>query len=689
MKRIIAIVAIALALSILVISIGIPEAGDVHPEPDRIAPRALNIVAILPLSGDDMDLGTAQQYGISRGVLQPRDQPINLHILDSRGDPDHAVSILRERRSTHAIHGLIVSGTGCVLAVSPYAEKWGIPMAAIAAPRQPEAEGGRSRISFTPPIAAEIDALAPFISGYSDIAFFYPDSEEGREMADSIRNIPAVHNPRLIGYAEGREDYLDLVRPLHANPPEIFIMYGDRDVPAIISAIRSRGANPIILLWEEGSIMLLEEAPELAEGVFLLAPATNQDHPIFGGVREQPFLMAPGTVAEAYDAAHTLSNSLATCLGDMECVAGWFWNRDHAGALGTIRFNERREASYTYEIQQIREGAAEPVGLITAPGKTVSIRVITGSSDGWFASEVRKGSDAALTVINQQTNIGLPLAQSTGIPSLFDARVGILYDADEIPDGSQLIGTVTITPDGRTRISGGGADPEREIGIDTEAYIGLCFDILDRNRDDGQEGVISLFYGQPDDPLIMIARAAAEARGYRIGADIQYEEAAGISPEIDLLKAESPKSPLFVSARTPAEAAMILSHARRAEYSPEMIFTLGDAWKSGSFLRGGGVFSDGIIAGSVYRRESLDQFQAIRSVNSLMVRQSGQELNDITARSFTGVMMVADGAERAGSADRASIHAAIRAASMTPDYGALYDGATYLVQMRSGAYRAV
>jgi len=690
MKRLIIVITIALSIYILLVFAGIPSGESYPVEENRAAPRALNILALLPLSGDDMDLGRAQQYGISRGVIQPRDQPIILHIEDSRSDPEHAVALLKEWRNAHTIHALIISGSECVQATAPYAEEWGIPMTAIAAPSQPGMETGRSRISFSPPIATEIDALAPFITEYSDIAFIYPDTGEGKAIAEQIRNIPNVRDLRLIEYTQELKDYSELVRPLQVTPPEIFIIYGETQVPAIISAIRSRGAHPIILVWERGSIMLLEEAPELAEGVFVLAPATNTAHPIFSGMDDLPSDMAPGIVAESFDAANTLSTSITTCGGDMECITGWFWNRSHSGALGTIRFNERREAAYQYEIRQIRRGEAETVGMITAPSKTVYIRVITGSGEGWFVDEVRRGAETALRVINEQTNIELPLATSTGIPSLFDARVGVLYDFDDIPEGAEIIGTITTTPDGKTSISGGGVDPAREIGVDNKAYISLCYDILDEKRNtDGNERSIVLLSTHPDDPLIEIARTTAESRGYQIRADSTYENSTGIGPAIDSIINKSPESPLFVSVSSPGDAAAIQRYARKSEYYPEMIFTLGDAWKSESFVRGTGVFSEGIIAGSVYKREFLDQFQAIRSVNTLMVRQTGQEINDITARTFTGVMMIADGAERAESRDPTSIHTRILTAPMKPEYGALYDGGTHSIQMRNGVYRTI
>lgn len=688
MKRLITIIAIALALYILAGLIGAPLGVADPVEPAQKAPQALNILAILPLSGDDMDLGTAQQYGISRGMIQPRDQPIILRIEDSRGDPDHAVAILRERRNTQTIHALIVSGSDCVLAITPYAEEWGIPMAAIAAPSQPGVESSRSRISFTPPIATEIDAIAPFISGYSDIAFIYPDTGEGKAMAEQILDLPVRQGIRLIEYTPGDEEYSDLIRPHQVMPPEIFIIYGDSQVPALISAIRSRGAHPIILVWERGSVMLLEKAPELAEGVFVIAPGTNPAHPVFSGIDELPSLMAPGTVAEAYDATYTLSSGIASCGDAMECIMGWFWKRTYTGALGTIFFNERREAIYPYEIRQIRRGETEGVGEITAPKRTVSIVINTGGADQWFVSDVKKGVDPALSVINQQTNIALPLARTTGIPSIFDASVEAIYDGDDIPDEVQIIGSVLITPDGKTALSSG-ADAKREIGVDTNAYINLCFDLLERQRGIETNRSLSLLSGSIEDPQMAIVRTIAESRGYQISADTTYHERSDIAPAINVIIATAPGTPLFVSAGSPEEAVDIQRHIWEKGYTPDGIFTLGDAWKSESFIRRGGLFSEGIIAASVFRRESLGDDQIIRGVNSLMVRHTGQEMNDITARAFTGVMMIADATDRAESTKQSSIHTALERAVMTPEYGALYDGATYCVQMRNRVYRTI
>lgn len=690
MKRLITIIIIALSLYILITFGGFPagEADQVEASPP--VPKSLNILAILPLSGEDTDLGAAQYYGIRRGTIQPKDQPVHLYIEDSKGDPYHAAEILREHRTAHSIHALIVSGRDCAESIAPYAEELGIPIATIAAPLQNGVEASRNRISFTPPIGAEIEAVAPFLSDYSDISFIYPDSVEGREIACRIPTSLANQTIRLIEYTQESDDYTEEMHPLRVTPPEIFIIYGDAQVPAIISAIRSRGANPIILIWERGSMRLQEEKPEYSEGVFVLAPYTDSSHPVISGIVNQPFLMAPGIVAESFDAAHSLSSSITTCGGDMDCVAGWFWNRTYTGALGTIQFNEKREASYHFEIRQIRRGEAETVGMITAPRKNVYIHVITGSTDDWFVDEVKSGIDSALTVINEQTGIEIPLAMGNGIPSLFDARLGAIYDLGEIAEGTQIIGTLTITPDGKTSISGGGADRERSIGVDNEAYIRHCFDYIDVQLNAGESKTpVSLLSCVPDDPLIRMVRTTADLRGYQVEADIIYEDVKGIGPAIDLIMTGNPESPLFVSARSPEEAGAILLAAREAGYSPVITFTLGDAWKTDSFIRRAGIFSEGIIAASVYQRENLGENQAIRGVNTLMVRQSGREIHDITARAFTGVMMIADGANRADSIDRTSIHTAIQMAPMTPEYGALYNESTHMVQMRNGVYRTI
>lgn len=562
-------------------------------------------------------------------------------------------------------------------------------MAAINAPVQDGRERGRTTISLSPPMAKELQALIPFLTDYSDIAFIYPDTEEGIEMAEQIRLISPGRQVRLIEYTEENETFTDLIRPHQVMPPGIFIIYGDRQVPALISAIRSRGANPVILIWERASVRLLIESPELAEGVFVIAPGTDPAHPVFSGVDELPFRMTPGIVAEAYDAAYTLSSGIASCEGTMECIMGWYWNRTYKGALGNISFNERREANYPYEIRQIRRGETETVGMINAPKRTVSIVITTGGAEPWFVSDVKKGVEPALSIINEQTNIALPLARTTGIPAIFDARVEAVYDGDDIPDDMQIIGSVFITPDGKTAVSSGMNNQKREIGIDTEAYINLCFDLLDRERETETDRSISLLSGSAEDPECMIVRTIAETRGYQIPADVTYHEREEISSAIDSIIATAPDTPLFVSARTPDEAVDIQRYVWETGYSPDRTFTLGDAWKSESFIRRGALFSEGIIAGSIFRRESLGEVQVIRTVNSLMVRQTGQEINDITARAFTGVMMVADATDRALSTDQPSIQQVLQRAMMTPEYGALYEGNTILVQMKNRVYRTI
>ncbi len=178
-------------------------------------------------------------------------------------------------------------------------------------------------------------------------------------------------------------------------------------------------------------------------------------------------------------------------------------------------------------------------------------------------------------------------------------------------------------------------------------------------------------------------------RGYRIATDQTYRDAMTLREAVDIITAESPDHPIFVSAKTPEDAVLFIMQSRESGYSPEAVFTIGDAWKSRAFLMRAGILADGIFAGSVYQREQLARHQVQRDVNSLVVRQTGGELNDISARAFTGIMLIADAANRAGDTDPAAVSAALRQAELTHEYGALYEGETVIVQLRGGVYRTV
>ncbi|MDO8841094.1 ABC transporter substrate-binding protein [Methanocalculus sp.] len=690
MKRLIIIIVIALAFSVFY-TIGDIPGDQIQSEDPYAAPDSrLSLLAILPLTGDDVMLGSAQQYSIRRGMIQSQDHPITLHFADSQGDPEIAVNILLDQMERGIIQGLIVSGREVSEAIIPYAEEYGIPMAIIAAPIPPqEDEGKRYIIRFTPPIETEISTLEPFLADYTDIAVLYPDTEEGMELATLMQDLSKGRNVRMVEYNQTDEDFSALIRPLQAMPPEIYIIDGVVKVNALISAIKSRGANPVILVSERSSIVLRIESPHLAEGVFVLTPSMSQSHPLFSEDLMMQFKSPISSIAEAFDAANTLSSRISSCNGEAECVVGWYWNREYEGALGNVCFDEERRATYRFEIVQIRNRETESVKAITAPPMSVYILIDSGSKEDWFIDEVKRGIDPALSVINSPATITLPLAMSSGIPSLFDAQVTVLYDR-EPPDKATVIGKVTITPDGRTTISADGTEPQISIGIDNEAYITRCFTIPDiRKQTGGGNKTISILSNGAYEETIEIVRTTANSFGYTIGTDLTYQDEHGIRDAISTIMMSNPDAPLFVSAGTPHEASLIIMESREAGYAPDAIFTIGDAWRSDSFIRNTGLFSEGIMAATIYRRESVSESQTIRDVNSRMVRQTGREVNDISARAFTGIMMIAEAAERGGDTDPFAVSTALQQSRMTTEYGALYDGSTYVAQIRSGVYRIV
>ncbi|MBR1369337.1 hypothetical protein RJ53_07455 [Methanocalculus chunghsingensis] len=679
MREVIFFIIAALVLFIVLSITGLPFGLDPG-SPDDAVPVAGDhaVLVLLPLTGPDASIGEAQEYGI-RKVPPMSNNSVTLFIEDTRGDDERALQILMEYLDTRDIHGIIVSGNEVRDALVPQSEALQIPMLAIHAPvRRDDQSPGRYQISFTPPIEEEIEYLLPFLKDYHDIAVIYPATEDGEENAAHIQNrIPIV---RMIAYHPEDEDFSELIRPLQAMQPEIFIIYGDREVPAIVSAIRSRGANPVILVWEEGGIALREDNRDLAEGIFILVPKGGDL--ILSPDEEEGRILPESLVFEAYDATWTLTRRISGCGGDPSCVAGWFWKRSYTGALGNVTFNERREAGYSFEIRQIRLGEAETTRTIRAPPHLLTIRVESGSADDWFMADVQRGVDTALSIINQEHTSSFPLAAGSGIPTLFDAQVAVIFDQpgdDQVP-----IGKMKITPDGKTSIGDGASDPALEIGLDEEEYLNRCFDILDTNR---EEKAIRLIFPAEQEDMMNHIQEAAEGRGYMVSTIAIYHDTGNIGDAVASILTMPRDEPLFLSARTPDEGLLIMRDLYESGSLPETIITIGDAWKSDAFIRPSLAFSDGILAGAVYTREYVGSSIAIRDINSLLVRQSGRELNDLSARAFTGVMLIADAANRSGSTDAAAIRSALTARQMTVEYGALYKEGTIVVVMRNGVYR--
>ena len=141
----------------------------------------------------------------------------------------------------------------------------------------------------------------------------------------------------------------------------------------------------------------------------------------------------------------------------------------------------------------------------------------------------------------------------------------------------------------------------------------------------------------------------------------------------------------------------------RAIINPAMILAQDAGFIETDFLQAVGKDAEGVLTRSVFSLDLVAERPAVGRVNELFRRRAGKDLNDNTWRAFTGLLVLADAINRAGSTDPEAIRQALLATDLKPAElimpwkGVRFDAATgqnelgtpIITQFRGGAFRVV
>jgi branched-chain amino acid transport system substrate-binding protein len=136
--------------------------------------KKLEVLAILPLSGDMANLGVAIKNGILLGMEQSdSDTRINMRFEDDGGLPKNTISALMKQKSVKKPDIIITASSATSKSVAPLVEQMKVPLIAIATDE--EISRGRSYVMnfwVTPEDTIDLLIKEAKRRGYRSIAFF-------------------------------------------------------------------------------------------------------------------------------------------------------------------------------------------------------------------------------------------------------------------------------------------------------------------------------------------------------------------------------------------------------------------------------------------------------------------------------------------------------------------------------------
>jgi branched-chain amino acid transport system substrate-binding protein len=191
----------------------------------------------------------------------------------------------------------------------------------------------------------------------------------------------------------------------------------------------------------------------------------------------------------------------------------------------------------------------------------------------------------------------------------------------------------------------------------------------------------------------------AESRGKRIALTIPYSAtSADVSPQILQLREAQPDCAIFISYTS--DAILYARAMRAAGYKPPILIGDDSGFSDDSFVQTVGDIAQGVINRSAFDASRAGSNSA--KINALYKARTGREMDDTTARTMQGFLVMCDAINRAGSTEPARIQAALRATDLKPEQlligyrGVRFDekgqnvlASALLVQLRGREYVSV
>lgn len=350
---------------------------------------------------------------------------------------------------------------------------------------------------------------------------------------------------------------------------------------------------------------------------------------------------------------------------------------------------------------QQKQEAAKP----QAP-KTVKIGVIYPLSGALAPTgmDLRNGVELAVEIINNKyPDLKLPLAGEEGLANLGGAKIEPLFgDSQGSPEKGAseaerlisvdkavaLLGayqsSVTATASqvaeraGMPYVNADSSSPAlTERGFKwffrtsphDDTFAQNFFQFLDDMKKKGQKiETLALVYENTafGTDSAKAERKYAEPAGYKIVEDIPYPaKSTNVTSEVQKLKAAKPD--VVLPSSYVSDAILFMRTFKELNYAPPAILAQDAGFIDSEFLKSLGPDGDYILTREVWALDLTKVNPNIARVNDMFKSKYGTNMNGNSARAFTGMMVLADAINRAGSLAPADIQKALAQTDLKPE----------------------
>lgn len=389
--------------------------------------------------------------------------------------------------------------------------------------------------------------------------------------------------------------------------------------------------------------------------------------------------------------------------------------------------------------------------LAFAPARAAAAEIVIGAVyplSGNLAKtglDIKDAIELAAEIVNEDVDLALPLGKGKGLPNLGGATIRVVFaDHQSAPEkglgeaerlitqekvvallGSYNSNVTATASQAAERLKIPFLNPESTSPLLTargfrwffrttptdDEFSENFFKFLNEMKQRGKPVTkVALLYENTlfGTDVSKFEKKYAQQHGYQVVADIAYDaKSTNLNSEVQRLKAAQPEALLQASYTN--DAILSTKTMKELDFRPQGILAMDAGHSSSEFIPAIGKDAEGILVREVFALDLAAKKPIIARVNDLFRKRTqatrGQaiDMDGTSARSFVGMLVLADAINRAGSTDPEKIRQALEATNLPPDQlimpwqGVRFDPKTHqnalgngiIVQIQDGKYRTV
>ena len=359
--------------------------------------------------------------------------------------------------------------------------------------------------------------------------------------------------------------------------------------------------------------------------------------------------------------------------------------------------------------REVVAGAAAFAASLSSAHAQAGGEIVVGAIFPMSGSTAQTGVDArnaietALAIVNEKTDLDLPLARDAGLSGLGGKKIKVVYaDHQGDPQKGRAEAERLITQDKVTALIGcyhssvsatvsqtaeryavpfmcaDSSSPSlNQRGLKfffrasahDEMFSAAMFDLMDALRKQGQKiETLALFH---EDTIFgtdsaNVQTKLAAARGYKIVADVKYRaNSPSLTSEVQQLK--SGGADVLMPSSYTTDGILLVRTMAELGYKPKAIIAQAAGFSEKALYDAVGDHLEGAITRGSFSLDLATKRPMVGKVNDLFKKTAGKDLNDNTSREFTAMITLADAINRAGSTDGEKIRGALAATDIPGD----------------------